>query len=158
MSFVEVQSAPVENGPQLRLARLWWTIGWGMVLFIAVSCLEPARYVLELHLWDKAEHALAFFGMSVWFGGLVRRTRYPLIALAMLLFGGGIEIAQGLMGLGRDADILDFVADAIGITVAMILLYLGLGAWTRWVEGLIWRSRDRAGSEGIPGGGDRERS
>jgi hypothetical protein len=62
------------------------------------------------------------------------------------------------MGLGRDADILDFVADAIGITVAMILLYLGLGAWTRWVEGLIWRSRDRAGSEGIPGGGDRERS
>jgi VanZ family protein len=158
MSFLEVQSAPVEAAPELRLARLWWATGWGMVLFIAVSCLEPARYVLELHLWDKAEHALAFFGMSVWFGGLVRRTRYPLIALAMLLFGGGIEIAQGLMGLGRDADILDFVADAIGITVAMILLYLGLGAWTRWVEGLIWRSRDRAGSEGIPGGGDRERS
>jgi VanZ family protein len=158
MSFVEVQSAPVENGPQLRLARLWWTIGWGMVLFIAVSCLEPARYVMELHLWDKAEHALAFCGMSVWFGGLVRRSRYPLVGLAMLLLGGGIEIGQGVMGLGRDADILDFVADAVGITVALIFLYLGLGAWTRWVEGLIWRSRDRAASEGIPGGGDRERS
>lgn len=143
MSFLEVQRAPVETAPELRLARLWWAIGWGIVLFIAVSCLEPAKYVLELHLWDKAEHALAFCGMSVWFGGLVRRSRYPVIALAMLLFGGGIEIAQGVMGLGRDADILDLVADAIGITVAMILLYVGLGAWTRWVEGLIWRSRDR---------------
>lgn len=158
MSFPEVQSAPAEAGPELRLARLWWAIGWAMVLFIAVSCLAPARYVLEVHLWDKAEHALAFFGMSVWFGGLVRRSRYPLVTLAMLLFGAGIEIAQGVMGLGRDADILDFVADAIGITVAMILLYLGLGAWTRWIEGLIWRSRNRAVSEGIPGGGDRERS
>lgn len=143
MSVLEVRSAPVENVPQLRLARLWWAIGWGMVLFIAVSCLEPAKYVPDVHLWDKAEHALAFFGMSVWFGGLVRRTRYPLIALTMLLFGGGIEIAQGLMGWGRDADILDFVADAVGITVAMVLLYLGLGSWTRWAEGLIWRSRDR---------------
>jgi VanZ family protein len=142
MSFPDVQLAPPQ-APGLRLARLWWAIGWAIVLYIAISCLEPARYVPNLHLWDKAEHALAFFGMSVWFGGLVRRSRYALIALAMLLFGGGIEIAQGAMGLGRDADIRDFVADGIGITVAMILLYFGLGAWTRWVEGLIWRSSDR---------------
>jgi len=143
MSFSPVQSTRAETVPELRLARLWWAVGWGMVLFIAVSCLEPGRYVMELHLWDKAEHSLAFFGMSVWFGGLVRRGRYPLVGLAMLSFGGGIEIAQGLMGWGRDADILDFVADAVGITVALTLLYLGLGAWTRWVERLIWRSRDR---------------
>jgi len=143
MNFPNVQIAPAETPPGLRLARLWWALGWALVLFIAVSCLEPAKYVPNLHIWDKAEHATAFFGMSVWFGGLVRRGRYPVIAVAMLLFGGGIEIAQGLMGLGRDADILDFAADGVGIAVAMILLYLGLGAWTRWVEGLIWRLRDR---------------
>jgi VanZ family protein len=143
MSFLQVQSSPVETVPELRLARVWWAIGWGMVLFIAVSCLEPARYVPQVPLWDKAEHALAFCGMNVWFGGLVRRSRYPLVGVAMLLFGGGIEIAQGLMGLGRDADIRDFVADAVGVTAALILLYFGLGAWTRWAEGLIWRSRDR---------------
>lgn len=143
MNFPQVQSAPVGTVSELRLARLWWAIGWGMVLFIALSCLEPARYVLEVHLWDKAEHALAFFGMSVWFGGLVRRSRYPLVGLAMLLFGGGIELAQGLMGLGRDADIRDFVADSVGISVALTLLYLGLGAWARWVEMLILRSRRR---------------
>jgi VanZ family protein len=143
MSFPEVHVASMDCDPELRLGRLWWAIGWAMVLVITVSCLEPAKYVPELHLWDKAEHALAFFGMSVWFGGLLRRGRYPLVGLALLLFGGGIEIAQGLMGWGRDADTLDFAADTVGITVAMVLLYLGLGAWTHWVEGLIWRSGNR---------------
>ena len=133
-----------DDPPELRLSRLWWAIGWAMVLYILISCLEPPRYVPNLHLWDKAEHALAFFGLSVWFGGLTRRSRYPVIAVAMLLMGGGIEIAQGVMGLGRDMDILDFVADGVGITVAMVLIYLGLGGWARWLEGLIWRPREHS--------------
>lgn len=145
MSVSELPRIAQRDDPsELRLASWWWAIGWAMVLFIVVSCLEPARYVPNLHLWDKAEHALAFFGLSAWFGGLTRRSRYPAIAVAMLLLGGGIEIAQGAMGLGRDADIRDFVADGVGVAVAMILIYLGLGAWTHWIEGLIWRSRDRS--------------
>jgi VanZ family protein len=142
MSVPELHIARAEAGPELRLARLWWALGWAMVLFITVSCLEPPRYVPNLHLWDKLEHALAFFGMTFWFGGLARRGRYPVIAVLMLLFGGGIEIAQGAMRLGRDEDIMDFVADAVGISVALALLYLGLGAWTRWVERFIWPTRE----------------
>jgi VanZ family protein len=133
--------APTEATADLRLARFWWSVGWAAVIYITISCLEPPRYVPNLHLWDKAEHALAFFGMSVWFGGLVRRSRYPVIAVLMLLFGGGIEIAQGAMHLGRDEDIMDWLADAVGIACALAVLYLGLGSWTRWVEGLIWRPR-----------------
>jgi VanZ family protein len=135
--------ARTEDAPSLRFARFWWGVGWALVLYITISCLEPPRFVPNLHLWDKAEHAIAFFGMSVWFGGLVRRTRYPVIAVLMLLFGAGIEIAQGAMQLGRDEDVMDWVADAVGIALALIVLYLGFGAWTRWVEGLIWRSPGR---------------
>ena len=146
MSVSELQLVRSAAGPELRLARLWWALGWAMVLFIAVSCLEPARYVPNLHLWDKLEHALAFFGMTFWFGGLVRRGRYPVVAVLMLLFGGGIEIAQGAMRLGRDEDIMDFVADSVGISIALVLLYAGLGAWISWGERFIsrifWRTRD----------------
>jgi VanZ family protein len=99
-----------------------------MAVYITISCLEPARYVPNLHLWDKFEHALAFGGLTLWFGGLVRRGRYPVIAFLMLLFGGGIEIAQGAMKLGRDADIMDFVADSVGVSIALIALYAGVGA------------------------------
>ena len=131
-----------EERPELRLARLWWALGWAMVVFITVSCLEPPRYVPDLHLWDKAEHALAFGGMALWFGGLVRRSRYLVVGFVMLLFGGGIEIAQGVMRLGRDMDIMDFLADGVGISIALTALYLGLGAWACWVERLIWPPRE----------------
>jgi VanZ family protein len=142
MSVPEIQIGRGDTGPELRLGRLWWLLGWAIVVFITVSCLEPARYVPNLHLWDKLEHALAFGGMTFWFGGLVRRNRYPVVAVLMALFGGGIEIAQGAMRLGRDEDIMDFVADSVGISVALVLLYAGLGAWTRWVEQFIWPTRE----------------
>jgi VanZ family protein len=135
----------VDAGPELRLARFWWAVGWAIVIFITVSCLEPPRYVPNLHLWDKLEHASAFFGMTCWFGGLVRRKRYLLVVFWMLLFGASIEVVQGLMRVGRTADVWDFAADSVGVTVALTLLYLGLGSWTRWIEQLAGLSREPAG-------------
>jgi VanZ family protein len=123
--------------PALRLAPLWWLIGWGLVLFISYSTLAPAQYVPDLHLWDKLEHATAFFGMTVWFGGVVRRSRYPVLAGWMLLFGAAIEILQGAMGLGRDMDFWDWVADAIGTFLALALIYMGLGRWTQFAERVL---------------------
>ncbi len=143
MSVPELDLVRPGTGPQLRLARLWWSIGIAMVLYILVSCLEPPRYVPNLHLWDKLEHAVAFFGLTLWFGGLTRKSRYPLIAVLMALLGGGIEIAQGAMHWGRDEDILDFAADSVGIAVALTALYLGASGWAAWIERLIWPARER---------------
>ena len=53
MNVPELGIARTETSPGRRLARLWWTIGWGMVEYITISCLEPPRYVPNLHLWDK---------------------------------------------------------------------------------------------------------
>ena len=142
MSVPEEAMARPEERPELRLAQLWWFLGWAMVVFITVSCLEPPRYVPNLHLWDKAEHALAFGGLTLWFGGLARRSRYLVVGFVMLLFGGGIEIAQGVMGWGRDMDIMDFLADGVGVSIALCALYLGLGAWAAWIERLIWPARE----------------
>jgi len=127
---------------QLKLARVWWLIGWLLVLVVTVGCLEPARYVPDLHVSDKLEHAGAYFGMTCWFGGLVRRRSYWLLALWMLLFGALIEVAQGVMGLGRDADVRDFVADAIGVAAALTLVYVGLGTWPSRIERFVGLSRE----------------
>jgi VanZ family protein len=134
--------------PALRLKAIWWGIGWTMVLCIAFACLSPERYVPNLHLWDKLEHALAFFGLTFWFCGLVRLRFYPLVALVMLLFGAGIEVAQGTMGLGRDADLFDWVADAVGVGAALVLVYtavcLSAGSWISRIEQLLGMARERA--------------
>jgi VanZ family protein len=123
--------------PALKMAPLWWATGWGLVLFISYGTLAPSQYVPDLHLWDKLEHATAFFGMTCWFSGIVRRSRYSVLAVWMLIFGGAIEILQGVMGLGRDMDFWDWVADAVGIFFALVLVYLGLGRWTEIAERIL---------------------
>jgi len=43
---------------------------------------------------------VAYLALSLWFGGLLAPRDYFRLALGLLALGGGIEIAQGLMGLG----------------------------------------------------------
>jgi VanZ family protein len=126
----------------LRLARLWWAAGWILLVSVTWSCLEPARYVPNLHVSDKFEHAAAYFLMALWFGGLLERRRYPLLALGLLVLGAIIEVAQGLMGWGRQMDFWDFVADAQGVVLAIALLYAGLGSWMSQLERLFGLSRE----------------
>ncbi len=128
--------------PHLKSPRLWWSIGWALVAFILYSTLAPSPDVPNLHIWDKLEHSGAFFGLTLWFGGLIRRSRYPLLAFWMLLFGAVIELAQGYMGWGRDMDIHDFYADAIGVAVAFVLLGAGLCNWPLYAERIVGLSRE----------------
>ncbi|MGC1460256.1 MAG: hypothetical protein WA825_18425 [Steroidobacteraceae bacterium] len=95
------------------LNGICWALGWALVLFITYSTLAPGRYVPDLHINDKIEHATAFFGMTIWFGGL-----------------------------GRDMDINDWVADTCGVLIALGLLILvprRRGSWLLWLETLIRR-------------------
>lgn len=75
---------------------------------------------------DKIFHALAFAcltGPAV----LVLPRRYLWFwAAHMLALGAGIEVVQARMGEGRTGDVLDFVADAVGVFIA-----IGVGRWLR---------------------------
>lgn len=129
------------GGP--RLATLWWVLGWAMVLIVCYATLAPSRDVPDLNINDKLEHATAFFGLTFWFGGLVRRRRFWVLAVTLSAFGAAIEVAQGTMGLGRDMDIHDWLADSCGILVALGALLIctarGRGSWLQWVESRIGR-------------------
>ena len=133
---------PLALPPHLQFPQLWWLIGWVLVLFILYSTLAPSEYVPNIHVWDKLEHAGAFFGLTLWFGGLIRRSRYALLAFWMLVLGAAIELAQGYMGWGRDMDIHDVYADAIGVAVAFILLGAGLSQWAVYAERILGLSRE----------------
>jgi VanZ family protein len=127
----------------LKFARLWWAAGWILLFGMIISCLEPPRYVPNLHVSDKIEHAGAYFLLTFWFGGLLARRSYPPMAVAMLVLGALIEVAQGAMGWGRTEDFWDFVADAEGVFAALVLIYAGLGTWLVHIERLFGLSRAR---------------
>ena len=116
--------------------RAWWIAGGVLIaLAVAVTSLLPPADLPNVQVWDKFEHAFAFFVLAAWFGGVLRPDRYWWLALALVAFGVGIEIAQGAMGVGRTADLRDVFADATGIVIGAALARLvGADGWMRRVE------------------------
>lgn len=117
-----------------RHSRFWYVIGFGLTLVVVVASLVPSGSLPHLGVTDKFEHFTAYFGLAAWFGGLLLPRRYLLLGLGLLALGGGIEIAQGLMGWGREADWRDFYADAAGAMAGLALCLAGLRHWVNWLE------------------------
>jgi len=130
----------------LRFPRLWLLIGWSMITFVVITCMLPAPVIEPVAklLWDKAEHALAFLGMTLWFCGLYPASKWRKVAIAFVLLGIGIELAQGAFTTTRAEDVRDAVADTVGVLVALLLAWLGLKDWARMLERLLPGSDPRA--------------
>ena len=116
----------------LHRVAMW--LFWPAVILVTWGELTPSPPHLETHVWDKLLHFTAYFGlagMAAW--SLKSRRALVLAVLGLIAFGGLLEIVQGMTG--RDADVLDEVANSLGAV---------LGALTGLA--LIWlverRSRD----------------
>jgi hypothetical protein len=114
--------------------RRWYLLGLLLVLLVVYTGLAPGDDLPSVAMNDKFEHGLAYAALALWFGGLVPLRQYGALAVALVALGGGIEIAQGLMDLGRTADWLDFSADAAGVAAGLMLCLLGLRHWASWIE------------------------
>ena len=66
---------------------------------------------------DKLYHFVAFAALMLPCGLLPRRKCLP-VFVAALLFGGGIELIQPLVG--RTASVIDFLADGAGAASGLI--------------------------------------
>jgi VanZ family protein len=120
----------------LKLAhpRLWQAGAVLIAAAIVVGSLLPGPVVARVHVWDKLEHAGAYFLLTMWLEGILERRRYAVAVVVALLLGIGLEIAQGLLTATRQADFSDLIANALGILLALVLAYLGLGGWAGRVE------------------------
>src|SRR5436305_12105923 len=125
-------NGPAMNGPPH--ARFWHVVGVGLVLIVVVASLVPAGSLPHLGVTDKVEHTVAYGGLALCYGGLLSPRRYLWLGLALLALGGAVEIAQGAMGWGREADWHDFYADAFGTALGLALCVAGLRHWPSWVD------------------------
>jgi len=96
---------------------------------IAVTLLSlwPGSASPPTLLWsDKLNHAIAYFFLSI--GLLVGwrlNARNRLIAIACLFgWSAALEVIQGLPLVGRTASGMDLVANAAGILLAMLAVWL----------------------------------
>ena len=112
----------------------WYVCGVAMVIIVLVTCLVPSEALPSVNLNDKLEHMTAYLGLAVWFGGLLPPRRYFGLLLCLLALGAGIEILQGMMNLGRNAEWKDFFADAAGALLGLLICLAGLRHWASWIE------------------------
>jgi VanZ family protein len=75
---------------------------------------------LETHVWDKLLHFAAYFGLAVIATVALRASRMMLwVLVGLVVLGGMLEVIQGMVG--RDADIHDEIANALGVLVGGLL-------------------------------------
>ena len=112
--------------------KSWWptAIVLAAVLWLTLSPNPLPDNDVELFSGaDKIVHALMMGGLTAVMifdfrrrrprrAHVVRAVDVVWIAIGLTLFAAIDEWAQGAMGLGRTADILDFCADVIGIAIA----------------------------------------
>jgi VanZ family protein len=123
----------------LRHRRLWVAASVALVAAIVYSSLTPDLALPMPTGFDKIEHFTAYCGLAVWFTGIFPRARYWLVVTALLVLGLSVEIAQGVMQLGRSAEFFDMVANAAGVGVGLLLALALTGNWATRVD--AWLSR-----------------
>lgn len=88
--------------------------------------LSPNGAALELDVWDKYLHFIAYFGLAGLICLALNGQRLVFSAtLALMVFGGVLEILQGFTG--RDPSFWDELANMLGCAV---------GAGTGWL--ILW--------------------
>lgn len=119
--------------PPFRLA-----VGWTLLIMVALTI--PGKSIPDSHIFqlDKLIHAGLFLVLTLlWLAALSEGHigRGLTILAAMIVFAIFTEFYQQIMPIGRSADLLDSVADAIGSIVAFLIW---LDARTRLER---WRQR-----------------
>jgi hypothetical protein len=88
---------------------------------------EPPAFLV----WDKAQHALAYACLMVWFRlAFAKRWRWPAFLLGL---GIGLEFLQGLGG-ARTLDPSDMIANAVGVGLGLMLAATPLGKLLAMVD------------------------
>ena len=123
MSLVQDLVAAMRD---FRRPRLWlgiWAFGW--LLCVVLSLIHPPQLGVDVPDSDKIGHFLAYALLSAWSVWIFTSRRSHLLsAIALVLLGIAMEIAQGALTDDRMMDVRDAWADAIGVLIGQLF---GLG-------------------------------
>jgi VanZ family protein len=121
----------------------------GLVV-VGILLLLPSQVLPETDIWDKAEHAGIFFGLTaIGLLAFPERERVWWLALGLISFGSTCEILQ-IFVPGRNAALGDALANALGVLSAVGLCSLLRPAIARRRQQLIVKRSGPAGRAGPP--------
>ena len=89
------------------------------VLLLIPSYAVPKAF----DFYDKAQHALAFMSLTV-VGLMAFPTRLKAVCIGLFVYGGLMEVLQSFITTTRHGDIVDWVADVIGIVLGFSVYWV----------------------------------
>jgi VanZ family protein len=105
----------------VKLRALWLAIGWGLVATIIWLSVTPKPPDIGIQHGDKLGHFSAYAATMFWFCQLyARRPTRLAYAASFIAMGIAIEYVQRWLGY-RSFEVLDMVADAIGVALGWAL-------------------------------------
>lgn len=98
------------------------TAFWIALAAVGLLSLTPVEHLPSqvFDVWDKAQHAAGFALLAV-LGGAAHRHQHLRVLSGLLLYGALIEVVQSATGW-RHGDLLDLLADAVGVLAGMLAL------------------------------------
>lgn len=106
----------IQSAAFLRLLQVGF---WAALIFTLVGAFAPASHVENLLPWDKAQHFLAFYALSVLAAGAFPKRSLIVIGSVLSGLGALIELIQATPFVARDGNVFDWVADTAAIVAAL---------------------------------------
>jgi VanZ family protein len=133
------------------LRRICWTLTgayWAGIFVLTHLPPTQLRKVVP-DIWDKLAHFLAYFLLAAFLGAALMLTfpRRRAIPLWVLVIGWAYGVIDELLQpfIRREATLLDWVADALGVWAAVLLLWI----LQRWVVLPRLRAADELAAAGV---------
>jgi len=101
----------------------------GAILWLSLMS-DPPRIQTPFWGWDKAQHALAYGAMALTLGrflslwNLTAAWVWGLSFISADIYGGLLEVLQGVVDTGRSCEWNDLLADAVGAGIICIFAWL----------------------------------
>ncbi len=120
--------------------NLWVTVGWALVLAVVYLSLVPSPPSLPGGLGDKSGHVLAYASLTFWFACLYAGRVRIMFAIGLAVMGLVMELLQGL-GNHRSAELMDTVANILGIIIGCALVHTRAGGFLARLDAWLGRLR-----------------
>ncbi|PZQ49697.1 MAG: hypothetical protein DI556_09505 [Rhodovulum sulfidophilum] len=98
--------------------RYWPILVLALLAVVTAGSLDPAQPLPGVLPWDKGRHFLAYAAIALPIA-LARPRRWGWLIVALLGWSIAIEIIQPFVG--RSRDIRDFLANATGVGLALLV-------------------------------------
>jgi VanZ family protein len=95
---------------------------WAAALFAFVMAVLPQPPSVDVS--DKVEHMAAFFVITVLGCSAYPNVSRVKLALALVAFGGLIELVQEFPMFHRDSELSDWLADILAVVIALASVWL----------------------------------